>query len=148
VQIREIMTTEVCCANPEDSLSKVAAEMKRHNVGVMPVCDGDKLIGMVTDRDIVVECAASGGDPKQCKARDAMTSELLGASPNMDVVDAVRKMSEEQLHRLPVVEGDKLVGMVSVGDIAVNCNDDRLIASMLRAISTPVRSRRIEQIAA
>ncbi|HEX2924484.1 MAG TPA: CBS domain-containing protein, partial [Chloroflexota bacterium] len=110
MQIREIMTAEICCASPEDSLSKVAAEMKRHNVGVMPVCEGDRLIGMLTDRDIVIECVAGGADPKQCKARDAMTSELLTASPNMDVVDAAKKMSEEQVHRLPVVDGDKLVG--------------------------------------
>jgi CBS domain-containing protein len=142
------MTTEVCCVGPDEPLSKIAGHMKRHNVGAMPICEGEKLIGMVTDRDIVLECVAAGFDSKQCKARDAMTSDLLSATPDMDVVEAAKKMSEEQVHRLPVCEGQKLVGMVSIGDIAVHCNDDRLVAQTLRSISTPVRSSRVEKVAA
>ena len=148
MKLREIMTTEFCCASPSDSLSKVAAEMKRHNVGMMPICQNGNLIGMITDRDIVIQCVAAGTDPKECKVSNFMTTELLQASPETDVSDAARLMGDEQVHRLPVVENSRLVGIVSLGDIAVHSSDDKMVANLLREVSTPIRSVKMQLVAA
>jgi CBS domain-containing protein len=148
MKLRDIMTTDFCCASPSDSLSKVGSEMKRHNVGIMPVCQNGNLVGVITDRDIVVQCVAAGVDPKDCKVGSFMTKELIQASPDMDIGDAARLMGDEQVRRLPVVEGGRLVGMVSIGDLAVHSQDDKMIAGVLREISMPVRSVKMEAIAA
>jgi len=140
MKLREIMTTDFCCASPSDSLSKVAGEMKRHNVGVMPVCQNGSLIGMITDRDIVIQCVAAGNDPDNCKVADFMTKELIQAHPDMEVSEAARLMGTEQVHRLPVVENGRLVGVVSIGDLAIHSPDDKLVADLLRHVSVPVRS--------
>ncbi|MGE5618655.1 MAG: CBS domain-containing protein [Sphingomonadaceae bacterium] len=148
MKLREVMTTEFCCASPSDSLSKIAAEMKRHNVGAMPVCENGRLMGIITDRDIVVECVASGTDPNTCQVGRFMTTSLVQGHPDMDVGEAAKLMGREQVHRLPVVENGKLVGIVSIGDIAVNCRDDKIVADMVREISLPVRSTRPQAVAA
>lgn len=143
MQLREIMTTEFCCANPSDSLTNVASEMKRHNVGIMPVCQNGNVVGVVTDRDIVIECVASGSNPNDCKVGTFMSSQLLCGTPDMDVTQAARLMAREQVHRLPVVENGRLVGIVSLGDLAIHCRDDKVVAETLREISTPVRSFKV-----
>ncbi len=148
MKLRDIMTTDFCCSNPGDSLSKVASEMKRHNVGVMPVCQNGNLVGMITDRDIVIQCVAAATDPKNCKVSDFMTKELVQASPDMDIADAARLMGDEQVHRLPVVENGRLIGIVSLGDLAIHSKDDKLVADLLRQISMPVRSVKLEAVAA
>ncbi len=148
MKLRDIMTTDFCCANPSDSLNKLAAEMKRHNVGIMPVCEQGNLVGVITDRDIVIECVAGGTDPSECKAGSFMTKDLVLGNPEMDVVEAARLMGREQVKRLPVVERGRLVGMVALGDLAIHCNDDKLVADTLRHISMPVRSMKPEVIAA
>lgn len=148
MKLREVMTSNICCASSSDSLVQVASDMKRHNVGVMPVCDNGKLVGIITDRDIVIECVASGTNPKDCQVKNFMSGGLLVGSPEMDVIEAARLMGSEQIHRLPVVENGTLVGMVSIGDIAAHVSDDKVVAQMLREISTPVRSMKMEPIAA
>lgn len=148
MKLRDVMTSGVSCASPSDSILKVASDMKRHNVGIMPVCENGKLVGLITDRDIAVECVSSGLDPKNCQVNEFMTGGLVVASPEMDVVEAAHLMGKEQVHRLPVVENGYLVGMVSIGDIAVHCSDDKVVAQMLREISVPVRSIKIEALAA
>ena len=148
MKLREIMTTDLCCASPSDSLAKVATDMKRHNVGVMPVCQNGNLLGLLTDRDIVIQCVASGNNPKDCKAGNFMTTELLTTSPDTDIVEAIHLMGREQVHRLPVLENGRLVGIVSLGDIAFHSSDDKMVAELLREISVPVRSAKTEAIAA
>lgn len=149
MKLRDVMTTEFCCANPSDSLSQIASEMKRHNVGVMPVCDSNgKLSGIITDRDIVIECVAAGTDPKTCQVDRFMTTGLVTGSPDMDVTEAMQLMGREQVHRLPVLENGKLVGIVSIGDLAVQNPNDKLVADLLRHISTPVRSVKPQAMAA
>ncbi len=140
------MTPHMYCASPSDSVVQVASEMKRHNIGVMPICENGMLVGIMTDRDIVIECVASGSDPKKCNVSSFMSGGLITASPEMDVVEAAHLMGNEQIHRLPVVESGKLIGMVSIGDIAAHCDDDKLVAQMLRDLSMPVRS--MEKVAA
>lgn len=146
--LRDIMTTNLCCVAPSDSLAMVASEMKRHNVGVMPVCEGEKLVGLITDRDIVIECVAAGANPRECKVGEFMSGELICGTPDMSVADAGHLMASEQIHRLPVVEGDRLVGMVSLGDLALHARDDAIVAQTLRGISIPVRSFAFEAVAA
>ncbi len=148
MKLRDIMTSEICCVGPSESLARVASEMKRHNVGVMPVCENSRLIGLITDRDIVIECAAAGANPKDCKVSNFMSSDLIVGSPDMDVAEAARLMGGEQIHRLPVVENGHLVGMVSLGDLAIHSKDDKIVAQMLREISTPIRSFKMEPLAA
>ncbi len=148
MKLRDIMTTDVSCASPSDSLAKLAADMKRHNVGVMPICENGNLVGVLTDRDIVVECVAAGTNPRDCKAGNFMTSDLVYGTADMDIVEAARLMGREQVHRLPVLESGKFVGMVSIGDLAFHCRDDRVVADMLREISTPVRSAKLQPAAA
>ncbi|MGI5836037.1 MAG: CBS domain-containing protein [Chloroflexota bacterium] len=146
--LRDIMTTKLCCVAPSDSLSRVASEMKRHNVGVMPVCENEKLIGLITDRDIVIECVAAGSNPKECKVADFMSSELICGTPEMSVAEASNLMASEQIRRLPVVEGDRLIGMVSLGDLALHTQDNGIVAQALRGVSMPVRSFATEAVAA
>jgi CBS domain-containing protein len=134
------MTSDVNCASPSDSLTKIAADMKRHNVGIMPICENGKLIGVLTDRDIVIGCVASGTNPGDCLARNFMTTGLTYGSPDMDVQRACELMGSSQVHRLPVIENGKLIGMVSIGDLEIHLEDPNLVMQMLRDISTPVRS--------
>ncbi len=148
MQLRDIMTSEICCANPSESLVEVAAEMKRHNVGAMPICQDGKLVGILTDRDIVTECVASGGNPKDCKVSSFMSPPFIYGTPDMDIGEAAQLMGREQIHRLPVVDGGRLVGLVSIGDLAVHFKDDKIVAQLLRDVSVPVRSFKMEALAA
>lgn len=118
MKIADIMTSEVDTCTPQTSLQEVAAKMKEINVGSIPVCDNDKLVGIITDRDIVVRGIADN------LALDSAVSEILSetmvtGTRDMSVEDAAELMADHQIRRLPVVENDKVVGIVSLGDIAV-----------------------------
>jgi CBS domain-containing protein len=136
MKVRDIGMKEVHCADSAMDLNEVAAMMKRHNIGVVPVCEGGKLLGMLTDRDLVVSCMASDMDPKECTAREYMTAKPVSVTPDTDLEEAAKIMGKEQLRRLAVVENGNLVGMVSLGDIAMNLDDDFLVAEMLRKVSS------------
>jgi CBS domain-containing protein len=141
MKVKDIAMKETYCASPTMSLIEIATMMKRHGVGAMPVCEGDKLVGIITDRDIVVSCIAASMDASACQAKEFMTSKPVTIAPDMDVTEAARIMSKEQVRRLPVVEKGRLVGMLSLGDIAVALQgNDRLIAETLRRISTPTQA--------
>ncbi len=123
------------------SLNEIASMMKRHGVGAMLVCDGDKLVGMITDRDIVISCVAAGMDAVACQAKEFMTSNPITVTPERDLEEAARVMAREQVRRLPVVEEGCLVGMLSLGDIAMALpGNDSLVAETLRKISTPTQA--------
>ncbi|MBI4495017.1 MAG: CBS domain-containing protein [Chloroflexi bacterium] len=141
MKVRDVMTQHVRCAKPSESVAEVAGEMKRLNVGVMPICEGDKLVGIVTDRDIAIECVAAGLDPRACQVREFMTFHPITISADDDLGQAFRLMMREQVHRLPAVDpGGKLIGILSLGDCAVNCPDDHSVAELVRRVSVPVRS--------
>jgi CBS domain-containing protein len=141
MKIREVMTSQVRCAVSSDSMADVAAEMKRLNVGTIPICEGDRLVGIVTDRDIAIGCVATGLDPKACKVGDHMTCNPITIGPDQDLAEAFRLMAREQVHRLPVIDkNEKIVGMLSLGDCVVNCSEDQAVANLVRHISVPVRS--------
>lgn len=138
MKVRDIGIKEVHRASPSMSLSEIASMMKRHNVGVIPVCQGNQLLGVLTDRDLVITCMAADMNPKECKAREVMTSNPVTVTPDTDLEEAARIMGPEQIHRLPVVDAGNLVGMISLGDISMAlAGNDSLVAETLRRISTP-----------
>ncbi len=141
MKVKDVGIKDVHCANPSMSFSEIASMMKRHNVGVIPVCEGTKLMGVLTDRDLVISCMAADMNPKECKAREFMTSNPITVAPDTNVEEAARIMGEEQIHRLPVVEAGNLVGMISLGDVSMALSgDDSLVADTLRKISTPTHA--------
>lgn len=118
MKIADIMTSEVDTCTPQTSLQEAASKMKEINVGSIPVCDNDKLIGIITDRDIVIRGIADN------LSLDSAVSEIFSesvvtGSKDMAVEDAAELMADHQIRRLPIVENDKVVGIVSLGDIAV-----------------------------
>lgn len=119
MKISEIMTKDVVSLSVDDSVKHAAELMKEHNIGSLPVNTGEKVVGIITDRDIILRCVAEGKDLKIQKVREIMTTNPVVANENLNVDDAARIMSERQIRRLPVVENNTLVGMVSLGDLAV-----------------------------
>lgn len=119
MKVRDIMSTHVQCATSATPLVEVANLMAQNDFGCVPVCDQDKLIGMVTDRDIVVRAVAQGKNPTAVKAGEIMSKSPYTIAPDSDIHEASALMAKEQIRRLPVLENNKLVGMVALGDMAV-----------------------------
>jgi CBS domain-containing protein len=138
MQVKEVMTRGVQCVSPEDTLQDAATRMQQLDVGPLPVCENDQLVGMITDRDITIRCTAKGVNPWAGHVRDAMTPELFFCFDDQDVRDAAHEMQEHQVRRLVVLDHDKrMVGIVSLGDLAVDTHDEQLSGSTLEAISQP-----------
>ena len=115
--------------------------MKRFDVGPLLVCEGDRLAGILTDRDITVRATAEGQDPFEGRVRDAMSTEVTYCFEDDDVATAARAMQEKQVRRLPVLDrGKRLVGIVSLGDLAVNAGDKEVCEETLQAVSEPTRA--------
>lgn len=120
MKLRDIMTNPVVRIHPEESVAVAARTLSRYNIGALPVCGSDgRLCGLVTDRDLVTRCLASGRTPESTPVRDVMTRQVISAQPDMEVSLAANLMGREQIRRLPVVERERLCGMVSLGDLAV-----------------------------
>lgn len=132
--VKDIMATDIACVCSGDTLQKAAGLMKQHGVGSIPVCDKDKIVGIVTDRDIALRSTASGESSHQ-KVKDIMSCHPTVGKPDMKVDDAAKIMSDKQIRRLPIVENDCLVGILSLGDISVapTCTDNAGMA--LKSIS-------------
>ncbi|WP_035292066.1 CBS domain-containing protein [Clostridium sp. KNHs214] len=137
MKIREIMTREVATVNYEDTVERAAQLMQKYNVGSIPVCQGEKVIGIVTDRDITLRSVAKGQNVMRQYVRDIMSSNPVTVSADGDVHEASRIMSERQIRRLPVVENENLVGMVSIGDLAVEPKLSDNAGAALSNISEP-----------
>jgi len=130
------MNASVVSVEPTSSAALAARLISRHNVGALPVCSEDKrLRGMITDRDIVLRCVAAEEDPAQTMVRDIMTRNCATVSPGDDCREATRLMAAQQVRRLPVVEGGKVVGMISLGDLAKSRRFDMEAAQALSEIS-------------
>src|SRR5687768_5283083 len=112
------MTDQVECCTLLDNVFEVAVKMKELNVGAIPIVDKEKLVGMITDRDIVVRGVAEK-HPGSTKVEDIMSDKLITISADATTKEAANLMAEHQIRRLPVVEGDKLIGIVSLGDFAI-----------------------------
>jgi CBS domain-containing protein len=124
MKVRELMTEEVATVTLATPLNEIASKMKDEDTGAIPVLEDDKLAGIVTDRDIVIRCIAEGKDPNELTAEDILSRELETIEPDADVQEAARIMARRQIRRLPVVEDEELVGVISLGDIAVREDED------------------------
>jgi CBS domain-containing protein len=143
MQLKDIMTRDVEVVMPEATLQEAAQKMKELDVGAIPVCDGRKLRGMLTDRDIAIRSTAEGRDPKQTKVNETMTDEVYYCYENQSVEDAALIMMEKQIRRLPIINKDnELVGIVSLGDMAVDTGDPELGGHALEEISKPSKPDR------
>jgi len=138
------MTGDVRSMTPQQTLAEAARLMDELNVGVVPVCEGDRLVGMVTDRDIVVRAIAHDLDPKQCKLADVMSGHVRTARPDDDVDEVLGEMANAQIRRMAVVDAnDRLVGILSIGDIAAKSpEDEEDVALSLGDISSPAEPDR------
>ena len=146
MRVREVMTEQIVRAQPDTTLEEIAMMMKTENTGAIPVVDEDELIGIVTDRDIVMRCVADGGDPTQMTAEDVVSEEVETIDPDADVEEALELMSRKQIRRLPVVNtGGELIGMVSIGDLAVKQDDQEESGRALKDISQGVKASRRAQ---
>ena len=120
MKIKEVMTNRVVKIHPEESVSVAARTLQHYNIGALPVCGYDgNLCGVVTDRDLVTRCMAPGRSAGEVKVADVMTPRVITAGPDMELSTAAHLMGKEQVRRLPVVEGRKLVGMLSLGDLSL-----------------------------
>ncbi len=136
IRCREIMTSNVRTANREMSLRDVAVMMRDGDMGSIPVVEDGKLVGIVTDRDIVVRSIAEGKDSTSAVG-DAMTTEIFSVRPDDFVFEAIRLMGDKQVRRVPVVADDgSLAGIIAMADIALEMEDEREIAETLEEISS------------
>ncbi len=135
-KIKEIMTIGVHVIEPECNLQEAAQKMMNLNVGALPVCDGKKLLGIVTDRDITLRAVASGNDIHNTKAREIMSSPIVYCFEDQEIEEVSRIMEVKQIRRLVVLNQEKkLVGIVSLGDIAVKTGRDDLAGEILEKVS-------------
>ena len=120
MQLKDVMTPGVEVIAPEASIYEAAEKMSHRDVGPLPVCDGERLVGMLTDRDITVRAVAAGKVPSECKVRDVMSHEVKYIYDDESTEDAAKNMAELQMRRLPVLNREKrLVGILSLGDLAL-----------------------------
>ncbi|SFP86202.1 CBS domain-containing protein [Caldicoprobacter faecalis] len=146
MELQDIMTTQVAVVGPDNTVLDACKLMQIHNVGALPVCQHDgKVVGIVTDRDIVVRNIANGGDPKTTPVRTVMTKDVICANPSMEVEEAAELMAQHKIRRLPVVQNDRLVGMVSIGDLATRYRFVEEAGEALSEISEPSRPVNIMQ---
>ncbi len=136
MNIREVMSRDVTIASPEDTLQHAAQLMKDIDAGVLPVGENDRLVGMLTDRDITIRAVAEGKAPGTCQVREVMSPDIKYVYEDESVEDAARSMGELQVRRLPVLSRDKrLVGIVSLGDVALKNEDSA--GEALKEVSEP-----------
>jgi len=140
MKVSEVMTRHVECISPGDSLLQAARMMRKLGVGPLPVCgDNDRLIGMITDRDIVIRAVADARDMDETKVQDVMTPDVHFCLEDHDVAHVARLMHDKQVRRLVVLNKDhRLVGIVSLGDLAVEAGNDEMTGEALEGISQPV----------
>ncbi len=136
MKVRDIMTDSVSTVDSNSRVSDAAKMMKDLNVGSIPVCEGSKPVGIVTDRDITIRSTADGGDANT-PVNQVMSGNLVYGTPDMSDEEAARLMAENQIRRLPIVENGNLVGILALGDLAVQSRSDLEAGEALSTISRP-----------
>lgn len=119
MKVRDLMTTNVACVRPNDSVTEAAQLMNKYDIGSVPVCENNGIVGIITDRDIIVRNIAERRNPEITQVRDVMTQDVFTASPEMDIDDVSDIMASHQVRRLPVIENNKIVGIIALADIAI-----------------------------
>ncbi|HEX2696970.1 MAG TPA: CBS domain-containing protein [Anaerolineales bacterium] len=142
MKVNEIMTTDVEVIQPNDTLQTAALKMRKRDIGLLPVMDGHQLVGMLSDRDIILRATAEGMDPKAALGRDLMTSPVVSCYQDQDVKDAAEIMEKHQVRRLAVLDrkNEALVGVLSLSDLAVTGNY-KLSGEILQHVSEPTGVR-------
>ena len=133
-QVMDVMSTGIDFCTPLDNVYEVAVKMKKDDVGIIPILEDGKLVGVITDRDIVLDGTAEK-KPGSTKVTDIMTTKLVTVTPETSCEEAARLMAKEQIRRLPVVEDGRLVGMLSLGDLATEKVSDSSAGKALSEIS-------------
>ena len=139
-KIRDIMTNDVAALSPSNTIAEVAQQMRMLNVGSIPLVQSERLVGVITDRDIVLRVVADGLDPHQERAELHMSRDPITVTPDTSTDEAARIMARAQVRRLPVVEDGRLVGYLALGDLALQ-DRDRRVGETLEQISEPGSSR-------
>jgi CBS domain-containing protein len=140
MNVRDVMTPNPQSVSPMDSIQNAARIMRDQDTGVVPVVENGRPVGVVTDRDIVVRAVAENAQLNR-PVREILTTDVIAASPDMSTREAAELMSEHQVRRLPVVENNRLVGIVSIGDLAVKEGKDSRVGDALQHISEGVKER-------
>ena len=143
MDLRDIMSRNVEVVSAGASLRDAARKMKELDVGLIPVCDGDRLKGVLTDRDITIRATADGRDPAKTTVSEIMSTDLAYGREDQEVGEAVSVMEARQIRRLPIVNKDKrLIGIVTLADIAVHYGDRDLSGEALEEVSAPAEPKR------
>jgi CBS domain-containing protein len=146
-QIKDIMTREVECATPEMTVREAAERMKSRNIGSLPVCEGKKVVGMITDRDITIRSTAGGSDPNATRVDAVMSRDVVSVKPDDSVRDAEQIMHDRQLRRLPVIdESGRLVGYLAIAKIARK-ESPAQAGRVFRGVSQPSKPESLTEIA-
>lgn len=136
--VRETMTRNVELGVPEMSLVEVAQKMREGDFGLLPIGEEDRLVGVITDRDIVIRAVAEGKDPQKTFAREIMSSKVLYCYEDQSLEEVAENLGENQIRRLPVLNREKrLVGILSLGDLALSDDQPEKIGKALDQISKP-----------
>lgn len=138
MKLREIMSKDVQVIHPDETLQMAAQKMRDHDIGFLPVCEGERLVGVITDRDLALRGIAAGVNAKAMLGRDLMTSPIIYCFEDQDVDEAAQLMEEYQIRRVAVLSRNdkRLVGVVSLGDIAKNSTKE-MSAEVLQSVSEP-----------
>ncbi|MDD3839276.1 MAG: CBS domain-containing protein [Clostridia bacterium] len=137
IKLKDIMTPNIVFAQPEESLTAVAQKMKDSNIGFVPVCEADRVVGVITDRDMVLRNISQGLDSSNVNVGSIMSKRVIYGTPDMEAYQAAQIMAENQIRRLPIIENDKIVGVVSIGDLAVEPIYKDEAGDALSSISEP-----------
>ena len=142
MKVHEVMTGKPIHIHKDETVAVAARTLTHYNIGAVPVCGSDgRVCGMVTDRDMVTRCLASGPDPAVTKVADVMTGGVITARPDMEMEDAAKLMGQKQIRRLPVVENGRLCGIVSLADLATNRESNTQAGAALSQISSNISVR-------
>jgi CBS domain-containing protein len=142
MKVKELMSGNVIRIGPRESVEVAARTLAHYNIGVLPVCGGDgKLCGVLTDRDIVTRCLASGRNPGETRVEEIMTRQVHSVQPDAHTATAAGIMGRQQVRRLPVVENGYLCGMLSLGDLSQKEDSSFDAADALSAITNNISSR-------
>ena len=143
MRVAEIMTQDPEVVTSDFVLKDAALKMRELDVGMLPIRSDDRLVGMLTDRDITIRATAEGRDPTKTQVQEVMTQEVLYCFEDQDVSEAAKVMQEKQIRRLPILNREKrLVGIVSLGDVAVHLTEKNVVAETIKEVSEPAAPHR------
>lgn len=138
MKLKDILTKNPQVISPEAMICEAGKLMKQCDIGMLPVCDGERLVGAVTDRDLAVRAVANGHDPLKTKVKDVMTPGICWCFEDQSLEEVARLMEEKQIRRIPVLNREKrLIGIASLGDFALRSKDEQLTEEILECVSQP-----------